>query len=45
VFDAGETPDFGLLLTPQLLLPLIGLALLALAPVLYRRISRRNSHG
>lgn len=45
VFDAGETPDFGLLLTPQLLLPLIGLALLALAPVLYRRISRRNGHG
>ena len=45
VFDAGETPDFGLLLAPQLLLPLIGLALLALAPVLYRRISRRNGHG
>lgn len=40
VFDAGETPDLGLLLTPRLLLPILGLALLALAPVLYRRRSR-----
>jgi uncharacterized membrane protein YdjX (TVP38/TMEM64 family) len=40
VFDSGETPDLGLLLTPRLLLPILGLALLALAPVLYRRRSR-----
>jgi uncharacterized membrane protein YdjX (TVP38/TMEM64 family) len=46
VFDAGETPDIGLLLSPRLLLPLIGLALLALAPVVYRRIGqRRHSNG
>lgn len=45
VFDAGGTPDLGLLLTPQLLLPLLGLALLALAPVLYRRIGKRNLDG
>jgi len=40
VFDAGARPDLGLLLSPRLLLPLIGLALLALAPVLYRRMSK-----
>ena len=45
VFDAGQTPDAGLLLKPRILLPLIGLALLALAPVLYRRFSRRNADG
>jgi uncharacterized membrane protein YdjX (TVP38/TMEM64 family) len=42
VFDAGATPDLGLLLSPQLMLPLIGLALLALAPVLYRRFGKRD---
>jgi len=36
VFDAGQTPDLGLLAKPQILLPLIGLALLALIPVGYR---------
>jgi uncharacterized membrane protein YdjX (TVP38/TMEM64 family) len=41
VLDRGETPDLSLLVMPRLLLPLIGLALLALAPVLYRRLSRR----
>jgi len=36
VFDAGQTPDLGLLAKPEILLPLIGLALLALIPVGYR---------
>ncbi len=40
VFDAGDSPDLGLLFTPRLLLPILGLALLALAPLLYRRLSR-----
>jgi len=42
VFDAGGTPDLGLILTPRFLLPVLGLALLALAPVLYRRFGRRS---
>ena len=37
VFDAGGTPDLGLILQPRVLLPLLGLALLALVPVAYRR--------
>jgi uncharacterized membrane protein YdjX (TVP38/TMEM64 family) len=45
VFDAGRTPDLKILLAPQLLLPLIGLAVLALVPVIHRRISRRNADG
>jgi uncharacterized membrane protein YdjX (TVP38/TMEM64 family) len=37
VFDRGERPDLALILRPELLLPLLGLAVLALLPVLYRR--------
>ncbi|MCI0431571.1 MAG: VTT domain-containing protein [Rhodospirillales bacterium] len=45
VFDAGATPDLGLLFTPRLMLPILGLALLALVPVLYRRLARRSPRG
>ncbi|MBI3453613.1 MAG: TVP38/TMEM64 family protein [Rhodospirillales bacterium] len=38
VFDAGGMPDFGIILTPPILLPILGLALLALVPVVYKRI-------
>jgi uncharacterized membrane protein YdjX (TVP38/TMEM64 family) len=37
VVDAGRTPDLHILLRPSVLLPVIGLASLALFPVLYRR--------
>jgi uncharacterized membrane protein YdjX (TVP38/TMEM64 family) len=37
VFEHGGTPDLGIILEPQILLPLLGLALLALLPVAYRR--------
>lgn len=37
ILDRGERPDLGLILEPQVLLPLVGLALLALLPVVYRR--------
>lgn len=36
VFDAGDEPDLGILFTPAILLPIIGLAILALIPVAYR---------
>lgn len=49
VFDTGGTPDLGMLLSPSLLLPMLGLAGLALVPVLYRRFwksaSPRNGNG
>jgi uncharacterized membrane protein YdjX (TVP38/TMEM64 family) len=38
VFDAGETPDLGIIFEPAILLPILGLALLALLPVGYRRL-------
>lgn len=37
VFDRGGEPDLGLILEPRVLLPLLGLAALALAPVAWRR--------
>ncbi len=42
VFDLGRTPDPGLLLTPPILLPILGLAALALIPVVYRLMRRRT---
>ncbi len=42
VFDAGQTPDLGIILRPQILLPILGLALLALIPVFYRRWKGRD---
>jgi uncharacterized membrane protein YdjX (TVP38/TMEM64 family) len=41
VLERGEQPDLGLILEPQILGPLLGLAALALLPVLYRRWKRR----
>ena len=40
VLDRGGTPEPGLLLRPDILLPLLGLAGLALLPLLYRRWRR-----
>lgn len=36
VFARGDAPDLGLIVQPRFLLPLLGLALLALLPVLFR---------
>jgi uncharacterized membrane protein YdjX (TVP38/TMEM64 family) len=41
VLDHGGEPDIGLILKPQVLGPLLGLAALALLPVLYRRWKAR----
>lgn len=37
IFAAGETPNLSIILSPPILLPLIGLAFLSLVPVIYRR--------
>jgi uncharacterized membrane protein YdjX (TVP38/TMEM64 family) len=42
VLDRGGAPDLGLVLEPRILLPLLGLALLALVPVVYRRWRTRG---
>lgn len=49
VFASGATPDFGILFTPAVLIPIAGLAVLALLPVLgklyFPRFFKRLSHG
>ena len=42
VFAAGQTPDLAIVTSPQILLPLVGLGLLALLPVLYKRGWRKT---
>jgi uncharacterized membrane protein YdjX (TVP38/TMEM64 family) len=48
VFDQGRTPDLGIIFAPEILLPVIGLAALSLAPVVYKAIrgkASRNGNG
>lgn len=40
MLDEGRVPDFGIIFTPSILLPLIGLAVLALLPVVYKKLKR-----
>lgn len=44
VFDAGGTPDLSLIGRPEILLPILGLAVLSLVPVAYKRL-KGNGHG
>ncbi|MEQ8319918.1 MAG: TVP38/TMEM64 family protein [Rhodospirillales bacterium] len=37
VFEQGGKPDLGIIFTPEILLPILGLAALSLVPVLYKR--------
>lgn len=43
VFDAGRDPDLGLIFEPQIIGPILALALLALVPVLYRHYTGRKA--
>ena len=43
VFDAGGTPDLGIIFEPAILLPIVGLAVLALLPIVYRRFKARRT--
>lgn len=40
--DAGADPDLGAIFQPAVLLPLVGLGLLSLVPVVYKRIKARK---
>jgi uncharacterized membrane protein YdjX (TVP38/TMEM64 family) len=42
LFKNGQTPDLGAIFQTRTLLPLLGLAILSLMPVLYRRWRRRS---
>ncbi|MEK9723628.1 MAG: VTT domain-containing protein [Rhodospirillaceae bacterium] len=38
VFDAGGTPDLGIIFQPEILGPIVGLAVLSLVPIVYKRL-------
>jgi len=42
VFDEGKTPDLGIIFSPDILIPIIGLAALAMVPVLYKKIKNKG---
>lgn len=42
ILDAGEEINLGLVFEPEILLPLMGLALLSLVPVVYKRLKRKG---
>jgi uncharacterized membrane protein YdjX (TVP38/TMEM64 family) len=43
--DAGQDPDLGIIFQPDVLGPLIALALLSLLPVAYKKYHARKKHG
>jgi hypothetical protein len=43
VFDRGERPDLGILLSAPVLLPLLALAALALVPVAVRKLRKARA--
>lgn len=45
LFDAGESPDLDIIFQPEILLPILGLTVLALVPVVYRRYKLRKARG
>lgn len=42
VFETGGRPDLGIIFKPDIILPIIGLAVLAILPVAYRKIKGRQ---
>ena len=43
VFDAGGRPDLGIIFKPEILGPIIGLAVLSLVPIIYKRLKSGGS--
>jgi len=43
LFDQGKTPDLGIIFEPRILTPIVGLAVLALLPVAYKKLRQRKS--
>jgi uncharacterized membrane protein YdjX (TVP38/TMEM64 family) len=42
VLDQGKTPDFSIIFKPEILLPLIGLSILSLIPVIYKKFKAKK---
>ena len=45
VFESGSQPDLGVILSPNIFLPIMGLAALALIPVIYKKLSKAQNQG
>ena len=45
VFDAGGTPDLSIIFQPEIIAPIIGLAVLSLIPVAYKKIKNKKGEG
>lgn len=43
IFDRGEVPDLGAIFQPQFLAPILGLAVLAVIPVIYKKMKDRRN--
>ncbi len=43
VFESGVEPNLGIIFSPEILIPIIGLALLALIPVVYKKVSKSKT--
>ena len=42
LFEKGQDPDLGIIFAPEILLPIIGLALLSLLPIAYKRFTNKT---
>ena len=42
-FDAGGEPDLGIIFKPEIFLPLVGIALLSMVPVVYKKMKARKA--
>jgi uncharacterized membrane protein YdjX (TVP38/TMEM64 family) len=42
ILEAGKSPDLGIIFKAEILIPLLGLALLALIPVVYKRLKAKR---
>lgn len=45
LIDAGDDPDLGIIFEPQFLAPLIGLAVLAVIPVVYKKFQKNQNQA
>jgi len=43
VIEKGETPNLGIIFEPQILLPILGLAVISLLPIIYKKVTGKNS--
>lgn len=45
LIDAGQDPDLGIIFRPEILGPLVGLAVLAMLPVLYKKMQEKKKRS